>query len=590
MLTRWERILAEFLSCHANGTNVALHLITTPMGLLGFLAAIWHFSATAAIGTAVLYSLLLAWFVPIRVWTGTTLVLAALLGMTAVLEPGIGLAAVLLIVGYVLQEIAHYVAGEHTLQSTYMHQRSWPAQLVEHTFYLLPLVLASVKRATTSPFALVVPQRKVFYCKLTSASERLDMDRIVAFVERESPPLTHTTHWWQDELRGEIGESFARLASAAPIEAMFARAFGPAYAVDVVEGMNEIYVTGPPQEVTSDNVFYTPHIDGPFPVYPFATVFRCMLAISPNERVRTHFPMDDLEGSSGYTLSDGDALAFDFHREPHYITNAPGKTSANRRISLKLHYVAYPKGLAGYGRMLGKLTTWYDKRARQLFLNTLKPTHTWDRLKANWVLWTTKFFEHLERLVGCNNLAYVAVLGLLSLVFRNPQLFLFGTSYVHYLIYIATFANRENVAYGKFVRNVVLFKGLALTQLVACYLYYFEWNLLSLAMIVGGFGIAGIACARLGKERTYFGVELGRCAPTKVQSFPYNVLPHPMILGSMIGLVGFGLLPGIRHNFPWLVPLHLLFYLVHLGQEIRDQRLSPAMADSLETPGSTAVS
>ena len=40
-------------------------------------------------------------------------------------------------------------------------------------------------------------------------------------------------------------------------------------------------------------------------------------------------------------------------------------------------------------------------------------------------------------------------------------------------------------------------------------------------------------------DQTYFGVELGAMKPNFVSGFPYNCVPHPMIVGSMIGLLGF---------------------------------------------------
>ena len=40
----------------------------------------------------------------------------------------------------------------------------------------------------------------------------------------------------------------------------------------------------------------------------------------------------------------------------------------------------------------------------------------------------------------------------------------YGTSFFHYLVYIATYHQRTGIAYGAFKRDALLFKSLALTQ------------------------------------------------------------------------------------------------------------------------------
>ena len=73
--------------------------------------------------------------------------------------------------------------------------------------------------------------------------------------------------------------------------AMIRRFHGTGYKVHPVLGMNELYVTGPPKQSTSDTVFYMGHVDGPWSVFPGARLYRCMVAASENAEVTTHFPM-----------------------------------------------------------------------------------------------------------------------------------------------------------------------------------------------------------------------------------------------------------------------------------------------------------
>jgi hypothetical protein len=61
------------------------------------------------------------------------------------------------------------------------------------------------------------------------------------------------------------------------------------YCVDVLEGMNEIYVTGPERSSegnNSDTVFYSRHVDGPWGLIPFVSVYRVLVGMDRNMMVR----------------------------------------------------------------------------------------------------------------------------------------------------------------------------------------------------------------------------------------------------------------------------------------------------------------
>ena len=75
--------------------------------------------------------------------------------------------------------------------------------------------------------------------------------------------------------------------------------------------MNEIYVASSNAGISSDGVFYTRHVDGPFSVFPLCSVYRCVVAVNFNREIETRFPQLPLN----LTLSSGDAVAFDYNRE-----------------------------------------------------------------------------------------------------------------------------------------------------------------------------------------------------------------------------------------------------------------------------------
>lgn len=106
--------------------------------------------------------------------------------------------------------------------------------------------------------------------------------------------------------------------------------------------------------------------------------------------------------------------------------------------------------------------------------------------------------------------------------------FLLTTSFVHYIRYIATYYYRQDVDFGSFKRDVLLFKSIALIQIFFYYLFpdnaKFEVDVTSLAMIITGYGVSLAATEALGLDRTYFGVELGKCKSKWISKFPYGLV------------------------------------------------------------------
>ena len=118
-----------------------------------------------------------------------------------------------------------------------------------------------------------------------------------------------------------------------------------------------------------------------------------------------------------------------------------------------------------------------------------------------------------------------------------------------------------------FKKTVIFYKSVAFYHLISNYLYHMiEIDWISLIMIALGFGLSGSAALAIGIDQTYFGAELGRIKPNRVSSFPYNLTHHPMIIGNIIGLMGFFKLDGFRESLPWLVPMHILLYTIHMVQ------------------------
>ena len=556
---------------------MALHLLTTPLALFGVYAVIGELHPIALITFIGLQAILVTALVPTSVAIVHGLLIAGLAALAVWTSPGIFIGIASLFGGYFGQDLAHWIAGEKTFQSTYIRKHGWLAQFVEHTVLLLPVILVIAGRWKESPFRILVQRKAVLKTKLATRRHRDDFASICAWVKEKQPVVTQSNHWWQADLTEDAGEAFTRLSHDDQLLRKIRNFHGPGYEVKPVLGMNELYVTGPPKKSTSDTVFYMGHVDGPWSVFPGARLYRCMLALNRNLEVTTHYPMSktDYREPESHRLEDGDAVAFDFNRELHYITREPHEDQHEPRINLKLHFVAYPKSMSWYGRVLDHLTTSYDIKARNLFLATIDPNSMWTKVKAKWVLFWTKTFELAVRHVGWSNLSYIVVAALLSLVFWDARLFLVATSFVHYLIYVGTFQERTPVSFGTFRRDAVLFKSLAMFQLFAVFamgLFSGQMALTALAattaLVAVGFGLATYATAVLGLDRTYFSWELGFDSPKRIAKFPFGVIPHPMIVGAMIGIGAMLLVPAVRQHYAWLIAGHLIGYVLVLCHEI----------------------
>lgn len=575
----WNSLLEDFLKYHQNSLNKFLHLLSTPLGLLGILALTKNVSSHLPIAICSIYALSLLGRLPYWMWAVTTIALASLAWLVNSISPSILISLFMVPTAYILQDIAHWVTDEKSYQSSYTNQQNWLSKFVKHNYYLLPLVLALV--VTNNPMTLwrrLVARDTVMDTKLESEREQHDLTILKTWIEEQNPSKVQTTHWWRKELTESIQKSFDNIAYSSTIKAMFHKLF-PAniYSVEVIDDMNEVYVTAPQRNIkSSDNVFYLSHTDAPFlAIFPFVSVFRCMVAVNSNDWVHTHFPMrgTTYEDPQPYTLTTGDVVAFDYIHELHHITATPNELDKHLRFNLKVHYLVYPTLLRPFGKIIGRLANWYNQQGRNAFLGTQTTESPSSKMLAGLLLLWTKVVYVINRYVGPLNLTYVVLLAAIAFVFKNTAIFLAGTSFIHYLIYLTTYYYRQNVSYSTFIRDSVFFKSLSMMQLAIWYFYFFDFkfiSFLSLAIAVSGFYLAVLAYEKLGHVRSYFGVELGKIEPVKISSFPYNFIPHPMINGNIINLLGLYLLEPFRIALPWLVPLHIAFYVIHLIQEIFD--------------------
>jgi hypothetical protein len=224
---------------------------------------------------------------------------------------------------------------------------SWVQQFLEHCYYLLPLCVhvampylvlpSEIKAVLDAPlptpmqqlhaFAGVLgplvccalgsycldsrnsfcffPGAPYFYrvlqCSLLSTSittdegeskhesRKMDLASIRQWTMEQHPAEDKSSHWWYRDLPNEARAAFDRVATSSQIKQMFRSLFSEThYCLDVIEGMNEVYVSGPSRQdeaMNSDHVFFSRHVDGPFGFVPFASVYRCIVGLDRNMMV-----------------------------------------------------------------------------------------------------------------------------------------------------------------------------------------------------------------------------------------------------------------------------------------------------------------
>jgi hypothetical protein len=606
-MTMYEDLTVSFCEYHKNSVNIALHLLTTPLAIISIFLLVPNLfvssSSTITDGITdgntssyvefltyfnVVYAISLVFTIHLKTWIITCAQLYLMFYLTTTYLLPLQLSTlkcvILFCVGYFGQDFAHYISGEPTFQSSYSKNNRFWYLLVEHTYFLLPLTVEALIRTDDSLVSWFVQHDAILDTKLNTPSDEDNMENIMNFVLDSNPTHDHTTHWWYHDLKNKVKESFDELVNAPQIVKMFQRYYSSSiYDVEVLEGMNEIYVASPKFKINSDKVFFMEHVDGPYVWWPFCQVYRVLIAINENKQIMTQFPI----ARQIWRITKGDVLGFDFNRELHLIKNHPTDKNTDFRIVLKAHYVVYPKTIRMLGQLLGALTTRYDIIARNLFLYTLVPESIMQRLATLYVLITTKIVALTCHFIGFNNLVFLVTICGASYYFESYSVLLYSTSFIHYGIYIGTFWYRNRVNYGGFVRDAVLYKTAGLLHLYYHYLQRVnvtgvidmvkmdDYNgnnvdTTSVGMVTIGLLVAFAATYAIGWERTYFGEELGHCDHIRIKSFPYNLGHHPMICGGILTLLGMHKLEAFREAFPYLIPIHVFLYGFHLFQEVFD--------------------
>jgi hypothetical protein len=144
----YNNLSNNFNLYHNNNINIFIHLITTPLSLLELISIINKLSNNALLikSLSLIYCISLAYNnIPFNVLYLTSYAISIIVVISSKIKIKLLYNILLFIVGYLAQDLSHYLTNEATYQSSYISQKSqdFVKNLTEHTYYLLPLIITS---------------------------------------------------------------------------------------------------------------------------------------------------------------------------------------------------------------------------------------------------------------------------------------------------------------------------------------------------------------------------------------------------------------------------------------------------------------
>ena len=144
----YNNLSNNFNLYHNNNINIFIHLITTPLSILELISIINKLSNNALLikSLSLIYCISLAYNdIPFNVLYLTSYSISIIVIISNKIKIKLLYNILLFIIGYLAQDLSHYLTNEATYQSSYISQNfvNFVKNLTEHTYYLLPLIITS---------------------------------------------------------------------------------------------------------------------------------------------------------------------------------------------------------------------------------------------------------------------------------------------------------------------------------------------------------------------------------------------------------------------------------------------------------------
>jgi hypothetical protein len=321
-----------------------------------------------------------------------------------------------------------------------------------------------------------ITYRRVVKSRLNLDQYGDSLQRLAKWANEQSLSIgshKRSCHWWVGELPVQLQLAVDACSWNSAVKNMFESIFYPTeYSIMEIPRMNELYIAGEDndQETYSDRVFYLSHIDGPFGWIPFVSVYRCLIGCSDDNTIMTRFVFHNTDTM----VQKGDALAFDFNREIHYIKDvgvkgkgkgkeetdentADSKSShknSSKRVVLKTHYCIYPKSMKFFATLVSYLNTLYNQHFRHMFIHTLCPRTVLDYIHSSIVVYSSYTYVSTDLFIGHRNILYLLFV---HAIIPNESRFLFYVSPVIYKIVQMFLVKSCSIEGCPFLRDLFLF-------------------------------------------------------------------------------------------------------------------------------------
>lgn len=117
----YDVLSTAFRNYHQNRANVLLHCITTPLGLIGFIGLFLRMSGSTSLLVTLMVSYLLFVLPSLTIgsFLATLLLCSVMLALCRNFKFRVSTCVTMIISGYLLQDLSHWLTSEGTFQASY---------------------------------------------------------------------------------------------------------------------------------------------------------------------------------------------------------------------------------------------------------------------------------------------------------------------------------------------------------------------------------------------------------------------------------------------------------------------------------------
>ena len=242
------------------------------------------------------------------------------------------------------------------------------------------------------------------------------------------------------------------------------------HVIEAIDDMDELYYSKPENNVGSDNVFITPHIDGFLGWVPFMRCWRCIYCITNPNNTSNHFPLNDVEETI-ITLKPNNFVCHDFNRDLHWIKPGILVNNDESRIVLKLHFYDYALFVKKFSTIYKQLNIRYNAFARNKFLYSINPY-------KNITAYFLSFLINSITIIGGYTEYFIGIVNITIFYFIFNGVY--KNKHVCYIclecmvVYLSVMQQLLGVVpFGTFWRDLLVYKIIALTYI---YIYWRKMN------------------------------------------------------------------------------------------------------------------